>query len=558
MSEARSRRVWLPVLLPLILAATLAARTTTRESCTVDEFGNLPLAVAYWKPGALHIDPGNPPLTRWIQGAAMFAPTVELGSTRAELDSIRTSWDLGYRFEAAHRSDYHELLVRARLGSVALFLATVLGVYILARETAGARPALAAALLTAACPNLLAHGRLVTPDIGLACFTVWGVRAARRARQTAALGPAVTAGLLTAAAILSKFSGLVLVPVLAMAIAGGSSGRRPARLGAYLAAALAPLYIAYGFPPPGLLHGWPTPLPSSIVRGIEAQLAEAPYPAYLLGELREGGGWAHYHLVAFLVKTPLPVIALLVWAGVAIVRARRKEFALPLVAAALFLLAFGAATRKNVGLRYVLPVLPLLHVVAAGAFGRRPVGPWILTGLAVAFGISASAAPIASFNGVEKLWGGKRAVLVDSNLDWGQALPDLRDWQKRHGIETVQLAYFGRVDPSIYGIRWRTLPSKPVRGAVAISATFAVGRPYAVLMKERPFLEPIRAWSAPDTWKWLEGLPPDEELGGGAILVWKDIGDAWDLKKGEKRRGRARKRARAVRQAWRTGRTGAT
>jgi hypothetical protein len=130
-------------------------------------------------------------------------------------------------------------------------------------------------------------------------------------------------------------------------------------------------------------------------------------------------------------------------------------------------------------------------------------------------------------------------MLVDSNLDWGQALPELRDWQRRNGVETVQLAYFGRIDPSIYGVRWRTLQSKPVRGAVAISATCAVGRPYAVLMKERPFLEPKRAWSAPDTWKWLADLPPDEELGGGAILVWKDIGEAWDRAKQGKSSGRA-------------------
>ncbi|NNE44662.1 MAG: hypothetical protein HKN12_10665, partial [Gemmatimonadetes bacterium] len=152
------------VVVPLLLALALSARTCGRESCTVDEFGNLPLTVAYWQPGALHIDPGNPPLTRWIQGLPWLTGKPDLGVTRGELDAISTSWDLGYRFETAHRDDYHALLVRARAGSVALLLLAVLGVWRLARDLAGPRAALAAALVAAASPNLIAHGRLVTPD----------------------------------------------------------------------------------------------------------------------------------------------------------------------------------------------------------------------------------------------------------------------------------------------------------------------------------------------------------------------------------------------------------
>jgi 4-amino-4-deoxy-L-arabinose transferase-like glycosyltransferase len=540
-------RVLLLAALPLVLAAALAARSAFRESCTVDEFGNLPLTVAYWRGGALHVDPGNPPLTRWIQGIPLLPSRAELGCTRAELDSIRTSWDLGYRFEATHGSDYHALLVKARLGSVALLLATVAGVTVLAAELAGPAAALASGLLAAACPNLLAHGRLVTPDVGLACFTVWSLWAARRARRRRDRRSAALAGLLVSCAVLSKFSGLVLFPLVGLALAGvrpaatAAGASRPAgvaaRLGVFAAAVLAPIWIAYGLASPGVFRGWPTPFPAPFVAGIVAQLAEPPYPAYLFGELREGGGWSHYHLVAFLVKTPLPVLALFIAAIALVARERRSEFGLPLVAVLVFFLVFGAATRKNIGVRYVLPVLPLLHVVAGAVLcgpraTRRPpavaAAAWILLALSTAQGVAASAAPLAAFNGLEALWGGKRAVLVDSNLDWGQALPDLRAWQEREGIETVQLAYFGRIDPSLYGIRWRTLPSKPVRGPAAISATLAVGRPYAVLMKERPFLEPERAWSTPDTWTWIRDLPPDEELGSGAILVWKDVGAAWD------------------------------
>lgn len=531
------------LLAPLLLCLALASRTAFRESCTVDEFGNLPLAVAYWRgDGNLHIDRGNPPLTRWIQGVPLLAAKPSLGTSPAELDSIRTSWDLGYRFEDAHRRDYHRLLVRARTGTLLLLLATVAGVFVLAQGLWGATPALAAATLAACCPNLLAHGRLVTPDAGLACFGIWTVWAASRAWRRATPGWAAVAGVLAAAASLAKFPGLLFAALAAVAVVLPPAPRRAARAGVFAVAFLLPLYAAYGFPPPGLFHGVPTPLPGGVVAGLTAQLAEAPYPAFLLGELREDGGWWHYHLVAFLVKTPLPALALFTWGAWRAARDRRREAALPLIAAAIFFVAFGAATRKNVGVRYVLPVFPLLQVAAAAAFVPRPGAPravralpWGLLALAVAAGILASAAPLASFNGIERLLGGKRAVLVDSNLDWGQALPDLRDWQKREHVDQVQLAYFGRIDPSIYGVSWHSLPSHSVRGPVALSATFAAGRPYAVLVKEKPGAPTTRAWSSKDTWAWLEGIPPDEELGGGAILVWKDIGKTRDASKSKRK-----------------------
>lgn len=531
--RARSIGRALLTVAPVLLAVALALRTVTRDSCTVDEFGNLPLTVVYWRGDALHVDRGNPPLTRWIQGIPLLPAHPDAGVGPAELAGIDTSWDLGYRFEAAHPDDYHRLLVRARLASVALLALTVYGVFLLAAELAGRRAAIVSAFLAAASPNLLAHGRLVTPDIGLAAFTVWAVWAAARAIRRGGTAWPVAAGLLTGAACLSKLSGLLLGPVVALLLlrAGTTWPGRARRVALFALAALLPLYAAYGFPPPGAFQGFPTPLPAPYVAAIQAQLAEPAYPAYLLGQVREQGGWRLYYVVAFLVKTPLPALALFAWAAFAALRRLRARRIcvpelLPWIVAVTLFAALGFVTSKNIGIRYLLPVFPLLHAAAAPLFatqGRRRHVANALVALAVAAGVAASAAPLASFNGVENLLGGKRAVLVDSNLDWGQALPDLRDWMEREGIDAVQLAYFGRVDPSLYGVNWWTLRTdEPVRGAVAVSATFAVGRPYVVLVKRRPMLDATRAWSDPDAWRWLRGVPPDEELGGGAILVWKD------------------------------------
>ena len=40
-------------------------------------------------------------------------------------------------------------------------------------------------------------------------------------------------------------------------------------------------------------------------------------------------------------------------------------------------------------------------------------------------------------------------LLTDSNLDWGQGLLALRDYQRNHPGEPIALSYFGSVDPAI-------------------------------------------------------------------------------------------------------------
>jgi hypothetical protein len=48
--------------------------------------------------------------------------------------------------------------------------------------------------------------------------------------------------------------------------------------------------------------------------------------------------------------------------------------------------------------------------------------------------------------------------LADSNADWGQGLPALRDWMAANNVAAVQLGYFGTDRPEAYGIRFEPLP----------------------------------------------------------------------------------------------------
>ena len=91
--------------------------------------------------------------------------------------------------------------------------------------------------------------------------------------------------------------------------------------------------------------------------------------------------------------------------------------------------------------------------------------------------------------------------LVDSNLDWGQGLGDLRRWLDREGIdEPINLCYFGTSDPRWYQIRNVRVPcdylfappfgpGDPFRptivpGLLAISATHLQGERDTAQMRE--------------------------------------------------------------------------
>jgi hypothetical protein len=96
--------------------------------------------------------------------------------------------------------------------------------------------------------------------------------------------------------------------------------------------------------------------------------------------------------------------------------------------------------------------------------------------------------------------------LVDSNLDWGQDLIRLRRYMEQRGIPAVHLAYFGRVDPSVYGVRF--LPLEPgARGPVVVSASFLMGRPY-FWVQGGAF-----RWMRAGSYTWLQQYEPVARVG---------------------------------------------
>ena len=98
-------------------------------------------------------------------------------------------------------------------------------------------------------------------------------------------------------------------------------------------------------------------------------------------------------------------------------------------------------------------------------------------------------------------------------LDEGYLLVEARR------LPGIALAYFGHVDPSLYGIRWRFPdPSRP--GLAVVSANFVHGYPYVTNVRGRMVPIPAGAFA------WIARYPRSADLGGGLYLYEIGAGGA--------------------------------
>jgi hypothetical protein len=208
-------------------------------------------------------------------------------------------------------------------------------------------------------------------------------------------------------------------------------------------------------------------------------------------------GWWYYFPIAMLIKTPIATLIAIGTSavlGIRFLREKARPFEGWWAVACLAIppgiyFASAMTSHMNIGIRHIFPVYGFIFtacgVVFAEAFRR-----WGRTALAVAAGLAVVlavetgvAAPnfIAFFNVAS---GGPRSgidLLGDSNLDWGQDLPLLAEWRKKHPeVHHVYLSYFGMVDPGAYGIHYRALPGnyqfgpQPEQTPPRLPAVFAI------------------------------------------------------------------------------------
>jgi hypothetical protein len=220
------------------------------------------------------------------------------------------------------------------------------------------------------------------------------------------------------------------------------------------------------------------PWPAEYEVGFKTQLAfsTASSPGYLLGDTWVGARPSFWPL-SLAVKLPITVLAMLVLAPLAwrwVERGQRGRAALVLVLPALVTFAFVLPYNRPVGLRYALPGIVMLLVLAAPlAVGlvRRRAGQVVLAALIVAqLAFLWTSVPHSLAWTAPPFRPGYQAA-SESNLDWGQDGYDLVEWLDGR---TAYVDYFGlewMVDELPGYRKLHDTPPEQVTGWVAVSAT---------------------------------------------------------------------------------------
>jgi 4-amino-4-deoxy-L-arabinose transferase-like glycosyltransferase len=523
------------VLILLGFFAGAAILSMRHKSATVDEFAHLPAGYYYWLTRDFSLYAKNPPLVKMIASAPLliFHPSAKRDQIGLRKDAWRP-WDYGTRFMRANWSRYKMLIFIGRLPVIFLSILLGLLVYLFSRWLYGKKAGLLSLFCFCLSPNILAHARLATVDAGSSLFLFAATFALFKFLRNPGPLWALLAGLCLGLAQLSKFTALfwIIFFVLFTLVAGFwprrlNSGRRgiskswPDYLG-YLIVILFITWLVtcagYGFK--GLFRptssytfysapmkeiqaifaGLPAPLPEIYLQGLDAQILDSEkgeFSNYLLGQWYRGRS-LYYFLVALIFKVPL---ALQVGFLIALFSFRRipegsegrdsgsrhRWTVLPEEAGLVFIMLsisalFSAGSSLQIGIRYLVPLFPFAFVL----IGRLAVIPWFerprFRVLLFALGLWLFASNLfiypdylAYFN--ELCLGPRNGhkILLDSNLDWGQDLQGLARYIKKKGIGKIHLAYFGHVDPALYGIDYDLPARPPVHEYTAISANLLLG-----------------------------------------------------------------------------------
>ncbi len=451
------------VLLFLLFWARLVA-TAVSQSATFDEPLHLLQAVLYWRQWPVMSVVQNPPLVNALIGLPLrlaFQPALPPDMTGA----VFQDWlALGKQFMWQANDNGLPLLFVGRMAIVwlALLLAALLARW--AGRWFGFGAALAVLALFTFDPNILAHGALVTTDLGtavfitLAAYGVWRYWTLSDAGQRPGWGRYLWVGAALGLALASKFSAVILLialPLIVLWRLFSGVERRGWRqalleLTGWLVVGTAVFLLIYRF-------DW-----AALQMDFALQQAHQleGHSSFLLGQTNIGGWW-YYFPVLFVVKTSIP---LLLWCLIGFVFFLwRRPWPWAQVWLWLLVGGFAAASlisRVNIGYRYLLPLLPLLFVWVSALWGSswergRGVWRWVI-GLSLLLLVVESLwihpHYLSYFNqivgGPENGW----RVAVDSNLDWGQDLGALAAYEQAHLPELYQVAWLGTAPLAVYGI----------------------------------------------------------------------------------------------------------
>lgn len=399
----------------------------------------------------------------------------------------RSEFGTGSRFVNINQDRALWLFTLARWACIPLSFIGAWACYSWSFDLFGRQAAIVSLTLWCTCPFVLGWGATIIPDVGCAAFGIAACYVFWRWLSAPSACRALAAGVLLGISQLTKFTWIPLFVVWPACWAwrrwafsresshdAGATPPGTMGMASLIVIAIYTINCGYAFDGCGcrlgdfefishslggeeahefpgnrfrdtVLADIPVVLPKEYVQGVDVlkHVFERKMWSYLCGEFRKGGWW-YYYLYGLAVKLPVGTLLLFSLSAFLAVRFRCyrieawKEMTL-LMPALVVLVLLACQTAFNHHVRYAIPALPFLYVSIsrvrfADIAGRKWTGLVALLLLVASVVESLSVVPYSqSFFNV--IAGGPtrgHVHLLDSNVDWGQDLRHLRNWQMAH------------------------------------------------------------------------------------------------------------------------------
>lgn len=513
------------VLLSSFLLMTFSAKS---DSITVDEQVHISAGYLHTWKGNYTFNSEHPPLLNDLAG--LFAKIAKPNLPEKSFKNFSGSeqWDYANLFLYHSNNNVEKIIFYARLPFILLTLGLIYLCFIWAKSLFGLKAGLLAAILVGFCPNILAHGRLATTDLGLAFFFVLFFYLLRKYFLSPCWKWAIWLGVGLGLVLLAKFSGFLVLPLMAIFLLwrwlvkpAEETWKKHllARLREFLliiSVAFVLFYVVYAFSCreelanlhfDNFFKALAFPL-GKFFQGYQilSDHNSVGHWAYLNGQVDYRGWWYYFPLVLWYKLTL--TISILFMLGIFVYRKTKKSFLeesfLILPFSAFLILAM--ISKIDIGIRHILPILPFLYIwlsrviVAPISFLKAIVV--ILLFSHVVIGMVSYPNYLAYFNQIAG--GQKNGIkhLDDSNLDWNQNIKRFGQYAKKNDIKKVYALCWDQDSFRYYGVENETLPNEPIKSVVAICA--------------QQLMVP------PDGFKfdWVTKFPPDDVVGNG-IYIWR-------------------------------------
>lgn len=502
----------------LILMFFLAFFSMKDISLTMDESAHIPAGYAYLSQKDYRLNPEHPPLIKDLAALPLLTQSLNFPENHPSwLEGVNRQWWFGNQFLYQSGNDADKIIFWSRIPMILILIFIGWLIFHWARKLGGNFTGISVLFLFALSPTFLAHGRLVTTDVGATLGIVLAIFFYLKFLKNPKKLNIILAGLTLGIALLLKFSCILLLPLFAIItlvylFLFSEKGRKLKNLFRYVGLGLLVLVVvALVIWSVYLFHTWNYPLEKQ-VEDTKYLLSSNPFPTlirtnvwmaqnpilrpfghyllglsmatqrvaggntvYFLGMVSAAGWWYYFPLVYFL-KVPLAFHLLTLLAILFAIFCWKRGWLrehFPEFSMLVFLAIYWITSIKgnlNIGVRHVLPVFPFTYILVALAIKKGywnlksiPVRKIIIVSLLILgfwYGFSSlSTFPhyLSYFNEIGEGPENGYKYVVDSNYDWGQDLKRLKNWVEKNNIEKIYVDYFGGGDAPYY-LREKYIP----------------------------------------------------------------------------------------------------